>query len=123
MRTASGTNSDDFREAPRSGEFIERLSPEARSEFESLRVLFSCPANTVLFMEDQAPSNILFLLAGQVKVSMNSYAGRRLILGIANPGETLGLASALSGSRYDITAETLYSCRIASMDREEFLDS
>ena len=78
MRTASGTNSDDFREAPRSGEFIERLSPEARSEFESLRVLFSCPANTVLFMEDQAPSNILFLLAGQVKVSMNSYTGRRL---------------------------------------------
>lgn len=122
MRTASGTNSDDFREAPRSGEFIERLSPEARSEFESLRVLFSCPANTVLFMEDQAPSNILFLLAGQVKVSMNSYTGRRLILGIANPGETLGLASALSGSRYDITAETLYSCRIASMDREEFLE-
>jgi CRP/FNR family cyclic AMP-dependent transcriptional regulator len=122
MRTTSGRNSDDFREAPRSGEFVERLPPEARREFESLKVPFDCPANTVLFMEDQAPSNILFLLAGQVKVSMNSYTGRRLILGIANPGETLGLASALSGSRYDITAETLYSCRIASMDREEFLE-
>lgn len=122
MRTTYGKNSDDLREAPRTGEFVERLSPEARREFESLRMSFDCPANTVLFMEDQAPSNILFLLEGQVKVSMNSYAGRRLIIGIANPGETLGLASALSGSRYDITAETLYSCKIASMEREEFLE-
>ena len=35
----------------------------------------------------------LFLLSGQVKLSMNSSAGRRVILGIAYPGETLGLAS------------------------------
>jgi CRP/FNR family transcriptional regulator, cyclic AMP receptor protein len=52
---------------------------------------------------------------------MKSNAGRRIIFGIANPGETLGLASALSGSRYDITAETMCPCRIASLDREEFL--
>ena len=73
-------------------------------------------------MEDQAPSQILFLLTGQVKLSMNSSAGRRLILGIANPGETLGLASALSDSRYDITAETICPCRIASLYRDYFLE-
>jgi CRP/FNR family transcriptional regulator len=45
-----------------------------------------------------------------------------LIFGIASPGETLGLASALSGSRYDITAETICPCRIASLYRDDFLE-
>jgi CRP/FNR family cyclic AMP-dependent transcriptional regulator len=85
-------------------------------------VFFNHEANTVLFMEEQAPSQILFLLTGQVKLSMNSSAGRRLILGIANPGETLGLASVFSDSRYDITAETICPCRIASVDRNQFLE-
>jgi hypothetical protein len=38
MRTFSGTNLDDFRNASRSGRFIERLPHEALSEFESLGV-------------------------------------------------------------------------------------
>jgi CRP/FNR family transcriptional regulator len=121
MQTAVGTDLDDFPNASTSGEFAHRLSPEALSELEDLKVFSSHEANTVLFIEQQAPSNILFLLAGQVKLSMNSRAGRRLILGIANPGETLGLASAISGRRYDVTAETLYPCRIASLCRDDFL--
>jgi len=121
MRSASGPDLDDCRKPLRSGGFFERLSSDAVNELESLKVPFNFPANTVLFIEEQMPSNILFLLEGQVKLSMNSSAGRRLILGIANPGETLGLASALSGSRYDITAETICVCRIASLDREDLL--
>lgn len=73
-------------------------------------------------MEEQAPSHILFLLAGRVKLSMNSSAGKRLILGIANPGETLGLAYALSGNRYDITAEAISPCRLASVNRDDFIE-
>jgi CRP/FNR family transcriptional regulator len=121
METTSGTDLDDFLNVSRSGESIVRLSPEALSEFESFKVSFNCPAHTILFIEEQTPSRILFLLAGQVKLSMNSRAGRRLIFGIANPGETLGLAPVLSGSSYDITAETLCPCGLASMDREKFL--
>jgi CRP/FNR family transcriptional regulator, cyclic AMP receptor protein len=122
MRASSETASDHFGDASRSPRFIEHLSPEVLSEFESLKVLFSYPGNTVLFAEEQTPSRILLLLEGQVKLSINSSSGKRLILGIASPGETLGLASALSGSRCDIRAETQGQCRIASLRREDFLD-
>lgn len=122
MRTTSGTHFGDFHNDARSAEFIERLSAEALSELEDLKVFANLEANTILFIEEQAPSQILFLLTGQVKLSMNSSAGRRLILGIANPGDTLGLASVLSDSRYDITAETVCPSRIASLYRDQFLD-
>jgi CRP/FNR family transcriptional regulator len=121
MRSTAAQDLDDILGASRTGAPIDQLSPEAQSELESLKTPFDCPANTVLFIEEQAPDNILFLLVGQVKLSMNSCAGRRQILGIANPGETLGLASAFSGSRYDITAETLSPCRIALLSRANFI--
>jgi CRP/FNR family transcriptional regulator, cyclic AMP receptor protein len=121
MRSTAAPDLDDILSASTIGAPVDQLSPEAQSELESLKTPFDCPANTVLFIEEQVPDNFLFLLAGQVKLSMNSYAGRRQILGIADPGETLGLASALSGSPYDITAETLSPCRIASLGREKFI--
>ncbi|HVC46929.1 MAG TPA: Crp/Fnr family transcriptional regulator [Terracidiphilus sp.] len=122
MQTTLGDDPGDFPNAVSSGEFIEPLSPDALSEFESLKAYFSCPANSVLFAEDQPPTNVLLLLAGKVKLLMNSTAGKRLILGIANPGETLGLASVLSGSHYNITAETLHPCTLASICRADFLE-
>jgi CRP/FNR family transcriptional regulator len=102
-------------------ESSDHFSPEAQKEFDSLKAVFNYPGNTVLFIEEQVPSAMMFLLEGQVKLSMNSSSGKRLILGIAVPGDTLALASSLSGSRYNISAETIYQCKIASLDREEFL--
>ncbi len=62
------------------------------------------------------------MFAGQVKLSLNSSGGRRVILGIACPGETLGLASAFSRTRYDITAETVSPCTIGSIASENLLE-
>ena len=122
MRSTATKDLDGILGSSRNGPPIDQLSWEAQSELESLKLPFDCPASTVLFIEEQAPDSILYLLTGQVKLSMNSCAGRRQILGIANPGETLGLASALSGSPYDITAETLSPCRIAKINRENFIE-
>jgi CRP/FNR family transcriptional regulator, cyclic AMP receptor protein len=121
MRTSLGSDMDGYRNPSRSEGFFERSSSEALNEFESLKVSINFPGNSVLFIEEQMPSNVLFLVEGQVKLSMNSNGGRRIILGIANPGETLGLASVLSGRPYDITAETICPCKIVSLDRDEFL--
>jgi len=121
MRMVSAKALDDFYGTSPAGRVVETLSPEAQNEFASLKVVFNFPSNTVLFSEEDMPTVILFLIEGQVKLSMNSSAGRRLILGIADPGDTLGLAASLSGSRYDITAESLQPCKMASIDREDFL--
>jgi CRP/FNR family transcriptional regulator len=91
-------------------------------EFESLAAHFSCKQNAVLFAEKQKPSNILFLLDGNVKLTMNSILGERLTLATATPGEILGLAATLGGSSYEMTAIALFPCRIDSLPRQSFLD-
>ena len=57
-----------------------------------------------------------------MRLSINSIKGKRLIVGIAVPGEILGVTSAISGCPYEITAEALYPCTLASMPRQSFLD-
>jgi CRP/FNR family transcriptional regulator len=121
MRHTAGSGWGHISSAARTGDFSEPLSPEERIELESLRTSSDYPPETTLFVEQQEPSKVLFLLTGQVKLSLNSSAGRRMILGVACPGETLGLASAFSGSLYDVTAETVSPCRVASIASEDFL--
>ncbi len=92
------------------------------NEFESLAVPFSRPGNTVLFTQEQEPSSVLFLFEGSVKLSLNSSTGGRLIIGIARPGELLGLTAAVSGLPNEMTAETQFPCNLASLQRHSFLD-
>jgi CRP/FNR family transcriptional regulator, cyclic AMP receptor protein len=106
----------------RAGEFFKSLSSEAISEFESLAAPLCCEGATVLFTEEQEPSRILFLFEGSVKLSLNSIKGGRLIIGMAGPGEILGLTSAVSGLPYDMTAETQFPCVISPFPRQSFLD-
>jgi CRP/FNR family cyclic AMP-dependent transcriptional regulator len=121
MRNSAGSGWGDVTRAARTRDFSGQLSPEERIEFESLRTSSYYPPATTLFAEQQVPINVFFLLTGQVKISLNSSAGRRVILGVAGPGETLGLASVFSGSRYDITAETVSQCTIASIASAAFV--
>ncbi len=114
-------NRDDNRRPYGTEGFFKDLSADAQSDFASLATHFHCPGSTVLISEAQEPSSILFLLEGEVNISMNSYDGRRLLLGVAGPGDTLGLTSAISGDSSEICAEAMYPCRIASLQRQDFL--
>lgn len=114
--------SDDTGPHWRRGEFFRNLSTQAIREFESITEPQRCPRTTVLISEEQEPSDVLFLLEGRVKLSINSIDGRRLILAIAWPGEILGLTSAFSGCPHVITAEAQFPCMIRSLQRQDFLD-
>ena len=106
----------------RAGEFYRDLPLEAMSEFKLLTAPFSCVKAQLLFAEGQEPRSVLFLLAGQVKFTINSNEGTRLTLGIAGPGEILGLAAAVVGYPYESTAVAQFSCKIAALPRRAFLD-
>jgi hypothetical protein len=106
----------------RVGEFFKGLSPEAISEFESLAATSSYLGDSVLFAAGQEPSRVLFLVEGSVQLTMISIDGRRLTLGIAVPGEILGLTAVLTGCPYEITAVAQGPCRIISLPRQSFLD-
>jgi CRP/FNR family cyclic AMP-dependent transcriptional regulator len=113
---------DDLRWPSPTGEFFRGLSDNARIDFGLLSINFRCPSLRVLISEQQRPSSILFLLEGQVTISMNSSDGRRFLLGVAHAGDILGLTSAISGDSSEIRAEARYPCKIATMLRRDFLE-
>jgi len=120
MPSAFGVNRQDICWSCGTEGFFRGLCAQARSDFESLARYITCPAGTVLIDEEQEPTRILFLLEGEVNVSMNSYDGRRLILEVAGAGDTIGLASAVSGDASDIRAEARFPCRIAWLPLDDF---
>ncbi len=122
MLSASGMKRDDAQWSCGTEGFFKDLPTKAQSEFESLVTHFHCFGSKVLIYEQQEPSSILFLLAGEVNISMNSSDGRRLLLEVAGAGDALGLVSAFSGDSSGIRAEARYPCRIASMQRQDFLE-
>ena len=104
------------------GEFFKGQSIKTRLDFELITTHFHCPGSTVLIREEQVPSSVLLVIDGKVKLSMNSFDGRRFLLGVAGAGEMVGLASAVSGEPSGIMAETMYPCTIAAIDRQDFLN-
>jgi CRP/FNR family cyclic AMP-dependent transcriptional regulator len=104
------------------GEFFRNLSTQAIREFESISEAQHCRGTTVLISEEQVPSDVVFLLEGRLKLSINSIDGRRLIVAIAWPGEILGLTSVMAGCPHVITAEAQFHCMIRSLQRQDFLD-
>jgi len=108
-------------QAATAGEFLNKLTSAAMTDLNSLLFPSSYPANFVLFSEKDPAQGIFIIVEGEVKVSLNSSDGRRLSLSIARKGEILGLASALSGHPFDMTAETLYPAKVAHVGRREFL--
>ncbi len=105
----------------RPGHFFKQLSATALKDFETLEHAATYQQSAILFMERQVPHGVHILLEGQVKLSISSSEGKRLILRIAKPGEILGLTSLLSGRAHEVTAEVLHTCRIAYVRREDFM--
>jgi CRP/FNR family transcriptional regulator, cyclic AMP receptor protein len=105
----------------RTNGFFCQLSAPALKDFNAVKSQATYPAGALLFLEKQDPRGVFVLCAGQVKLSISSSAGKTLILRIANPGEILGLMATMSGSPYEVTAETLHPCQVAFIRRDDFL--
>jgi CRP/FNR family transcriptional regulator len=105
----------------RPGEFFKKLSPAARRDLESMEFPTLYQPGVLLFSEKAVPPGISIVVSGEVKLSINSSDGKRLILSIAKAGEVLGLSSVLSGLPSEMTAEVLYPSRIAVIERDQFV--
>lgn len=107
--------------AYRKGEFFTSLPASALADIEALIFPSAYPAHTVLFSESQPSSGIVVVIEGEVRLSINSAEGRRLSFRIAKAGEVLGLSATVSGTAYEMTAETLYPAKLAQVTRQAFL--
>lgn len=98
------------------------LSPSAVSELNAIRQMSVYPKGSVLFVERQAPRGVFILCAGRAKLTATSAQGRGLIVRVAETGEVLGLGAAVSGTAYDVSAETLEPTEVNFLPRAEFLN-
>lgn len=88
------------------------LSPTALSALSAASHQSTHPGGAVLFVEGQKPRGAFVLCTGRVKLSTTSRDGKVLILKIAEPGDVLGLSAVISGSCYELTAETAGPCQV-----------
>ncbi len=105
----------------RSDDFFCALSEDSRKAFNLIKHAAVFPQGTVIFVEGQAPRGIFVLCQGQAKLSTTSREGKTFILRIARPGEVLGLHSTVTGTPYDLTAETMRPSQLDFVSREDFL--
>ncbi len=96
------------------------LPAAALQTFETIKYATAYPKGAVLFVEGQAPRGIFVLCRGRVKLSICASDGKTLILKIAEAGEVLGLSATVSGTPYELTAETLDPCQVNFVKREDF---
>lgn len=97
------------------------LSPAVLADFGAIGVQSTLRKGARIFQEDEPSDSVFVICTGQVKLSCTSREGRTLILKIAMPGDVLGLGAVISGSRYEVTAETTGPTEIKSIRREDFL--
>ncbi len=105
----------------RNESFFCSLPPDALKAFEGLKFSTAYPRGAVLFVEGQKPRGIYMLCTGKVKLSVNSAEGKTLIVGIAEPGDLLGLNAVVSGDGYEIAAETTQPSQVNFVKREDFV--
>ena len=79
------------------------------------------PAGALLFVEGQTPRGIFMVCSGKVKLSTTSKDGKVLILKQAEAGEVLGLSAVISGTNYEMTAETATPSQLNFVGRHDFM--
>lgn len=106
--------------ASREGFFC-RFSPAVLRSVDEASHHTVMPAEALLFVEGQTARGVFVLCSGVVKLSTSSKEGKVLILKQAEAGEVLGLSAAISGTNYEMTAETASSCQLNFISRQDLM--
>jgi CRP/FNR family transcriptional regulator, cyclic AMP receptor protein len=97
------------------------FSPEVLKTFSNMTRPNIFPQGALLFVEGQTPRGAFVLCSGKVKLTTTSRDGKMLILKVAEAGEVLGLSAAISGTPFEVTAETAGPCQLNFIEREALL--
>lgn len=97
------------------------LGNEALVELSEIKATSVYPKGTLLFLEGQESRGVFILCTGRAKLFTTSAEGKTIILRMVEPGEVLGLTSAMAGSTYEATAETLEPTQANFISQKDFL--
>ena len=102
--------------------FFCRFSPAVLRTADEAVTTAVMPAGALLFVEGQTPRGVFILCSGKVKLYTTSKEGKVLILKQAEAGEVLGLSAAISGTNYEMTAETASPCQLNFIGRQDLMN-
>jgi CRP/FNR family transcriptional regulator, cyclic AMP receptor protein len=105
----------------RRGDCFCQLSAPVLKAFSAISHQTTYPSEATLFVEGQTPRGVFHLCSGKVKLSTTSRDGKVLILKMAGPGDALGLSAVISGTSYEMTAETAIPCHVNFVQRDALL--
>ena len=105
----------------RNENFFCDLPTLALEAFDRIKYSAAYPGGALLFSEGQMPRGVFMLCRGRVKLSITASDGKALILRIADAGDILGIHATVTGTPYEMSAETLHPCQINFIKREDFL--
>jgi CRP/FNR family transcriptional regulator, cyclic AMP receptor protein len=94
---------------------------EMMAEFDGAGSEVNHPRGTTLFMEDQAPTQVIIVNSGRVKLTIASREGRSIIVRVAGPGTVLGLSAALQSRAHEVTAEVIENASVREIPVREFM--
>jgi len=98
------------------------LSPPVLRTLSTISHRTTYSSDATLFVEGQNPRGVFLLCSGKIKLSTSSRDRKALILKMAGPGEILGLSAVISGTEYELTAETAMPCQVNFVPREPRLE-
>jgi CRP/FNR family transcriptional regulator len=92
-------------------------------EFQSLEPIFQVKnyrKNQIIFMEEETGNYMYIVLAGKVKVTKTTTAGKETILAIHQTGDFFGEMALLDGKTAPATVSSMEDCRIAAIHHNDF---
>ena len=95
--------------------------PAALAELDRIKTTRHYEAGEEIIGEGEMPESIIVICHGRVKLSASSPEGKKIILSVAEPGDVLGLSSAISSRPAEATAEALEPVVVNVVRRADFM--
>jgi len=103
----------------RSGEFC-HLEKDPLDLLSGVGHITLYPAYATLLKEGQVSPGVYILCSGRVKLSVDTAAGKTVILKVAERRQALGLSTVVTGRPAPVTATTMDLCQIKFVERDNF---
>ena len=97
------------------------LPREALIELDRIKQVRTFAPGDQLFDEGQPVHELMIVCEGAATLTFSSSIGNVLMLGLSERGEGLGLSSAISGHRHEVSAHAVENTRVAAIARSDFL--
>ncbi len=108
-------------DTPMAGKLKNLLPPVALTVLKSIQETKICPKGFDFFLEGQSPLGIYILYAGRVELTVTDIHGRQMVMGLALPGDVLGLSAVVSGKSHEETAEAAVPSQTGFIKCRDFL--